>query len=317
MQEETIFLRQIKEGVSLVRTADGQTMIRKDVPRECYEVYRTLQQNRVPGIPQIFFLERQPDCLRVYEAYIAGPSLEDIYRNRRIATDEILKLMDSMCNVLSGIHALGLIHRDIKPEHIIQSPAGYYLVDFDAARIVCPGKSQDTQLLGTAGYASPEQFGFAQSDQRSDIYSLGKVLETIDEDHAFSRITHKALSLDPAQRYANARELQRDLHHHLFILPGFNNPTRTGRIGCIILILFCLTIALTVKDPGSFSSIFLEQIGVFMFVYLMAVAYCNRHLFERLPGGRSQSTQIGYAIVFYWFSVVLLVMLLEVFSSVF
>ena len=48
-----------------------------------------------------------------------------------------------------------------------------YLIDFDAAKTYNPNKTKDTVLMGTVDYAAPEQYGFLQSDQRTDIYSIG------------------------------------------------------------------------------------------------------------------------------------------------
>ena len=91
-----------------------------------------------------------------------------------------------------------------------------YLVDFDISRIEKDGLQRDTQLLGTKGYAAPEQFGFQQTDCRADIYSLGVMLHQMITGHfpgegatspEIARIVEKCISMEPAARYANASEL--------------------------------------------------------------------------------------------------------------
>ena len=50
------------------------------------------------------------------------------------------------------------------------------IVDFDISRIEKINQNKDTEVLGTVGFASPEHFGFSQTDQRADIYALGIML---------------------------------------------------------------------------------------------------------------------------------------------
>ena len=80
-----------------------------------------------------------------------------------------------ICKALGILHNSGIVHRDIKPENILVRGTEAVLIDFDAARLVKPEHRTDTQIMGTTGYAAPEQFGFSQTDARADIYSLGIV----------------------------------------------------------------------------------------------------------------------------------------------
>lgn len=91
-----------------------------------------------------------------------------------------------------------------------------YLIDFGIARFEKAGRSADTTLLGTHGYAAPEQFGFCQSDARADIYSLGVVLNQVvtgafpnaaRADGLLGEVIARCTNLDPQQRYSNVREL--------------------------------------------------------------------------------------------------------------
>ena len=107
------------------------------------------------------------------EEYVDGPSLgaADLPERR------FLQITRELCTVLAFLHGKGIIHRDIKPSNILLARDGHIrLIDFDAARMPRDNLEQDTKLLGTRGYASPEQYGFAQTDERSDIYSLGVTL---------------------------------------------------------------------------------------------------------------------------------------------
>lgn len=85
-----------------------------------------------------------------------------------------------LCQALAPLHRENIVHRDIKPENIVLgADSQVYLIDFGIARFEKAGRSADTTLLGTHGYAAPEQFGFCQSDARADIYSLGVVLNQV------------------------------------------------------------------------------------------------------------------------------------------
>ena len=73
-----------------------------------------------------------------------------------------------------------IIFRDLKPQNIMVDRTGQIkLIDFGIARSFQPGKAKDTTLLGTPGYAAPEQHGQSQTDVRSDIYTLGVTLHQL------------------------------------------------------------------------------------------------------------------------------------------
>lgn len=142
-----------------------------------------------------------------------------------------------LCSVLEFLHGKDIIHRDIKPSNISLANDGHIrLIDFDAARMPKEDLEQDTRLLGTRGYAPPEQYGFAQTDARADIYSLGVTLEQLLGDKAhkkrYKRIIGKCTNLNPDKRYQSARQVKR----------AFSSRERSvlfSVIGIILIALFC------------------------------------------------------------------------------
>ena len=95
---------------------------------------------------------------------------------------EVIKLGLGLANVLKTLHTSEppVIFRDLKPANIMITPDHlFFLIDFGIACTFMPGKTKDTTPLGSPGYAPPEQYGRAQTDQRSDIYSLGATLQTL------------------------------------------------------------------------------------------------------------------------------------------
>ena len=128
--------------------------------------------------------------------------------------------MLQLCRGLSVLHSLGAVHRDIKPENVILRGDEAVLIDFDASRIVKAEHDADTVILGTVGFAAPEQYGLSQSDERADIYSLGVLLNVMltgkhpSKELAsgkMGRIVRRCTMVNPKERYQNVHSLMRAL----------------------------------------------------------------------------------------------------------
>ena len=110
------------------------------------------------------------------EEYDNGKRLCDVLQ-KNIPVEVIVDYVRQICNGLKEVHNKNIVHRDLQPKNIIVDRHNHItIIDFDIARIRKEEADRDTEFLGTVGYASPEQFGFAQTDKRSDIYSLGVVI---------------------------------------------------------------------------------------------------------------------------------------------
>ena len=140
------------------------------------EVYRKLLSVSCPNLPKIMEAAEQDGMVAVLEEYIQGDSLAFLLAGACLTPAEARKITFQLCNALWVLHSLGAVHRDIKPENVIVRGSEAILIDFDASRIFKSGTNQDTQILGTTGYAAPEQYGITQTDERADIYSLGVLL---------------------------------------------------------------------------------------------------------------------------------------------
>ena len=111
--------------------------------------------------------------------YIEGQTLDEYAFLNDLSENEIKKICVKICDILGTLHHRKnpIIHRDIKPQNIIIRPdGGVALIDFDIAREYQSGSDTDTIFIGTVAYAPPEQYGFSQTDARTDIYSLGILL---------------------------------------------------------------------------------------------------------------------------------------------
>ena len=125
-----------------------------------------------------------------------------------------------LCRALWVLHSMGAVHRDVKPENVILRGADAVLIDFDAARLHKPEQEADTQILGTVGFAAPEQYGLSQSDQRTDIYSLGILMNVMLTGEHPSRalakghlgqVVERCTQVNPKKRYQNVLGLMQAL----------------------------------------------------------------------------------------------------------
>ena len=154
------------------------------------------------------------------EEYISGRTLREILDHGNVFPEaDAVEVTVQLCRILQDLHRAQppILHRDIKPSNIIRTSDGRIcLLDMNAARRMSPGKAQDTQLIGTVGYAAPEQYGFGTSSIQTDIYSTGVLLCELVTGHLpkdgiphgkIGRIVGKCTRIDPADRYKDMAEL--------------------------------------------------------------------------------------------------------------
>lgn len=184
------------------------------------EVYRKLVGISCPNLPQIMETAERDGMVAVLEEYIQGDSLAYLLEGALFSHAEARKITMQLCNALWVLHQLGAVHRDIKPENVMIRGSEAILIDFDASRIFKSDTNQDTQILGTTGYAAPEQYGIAQTDERADIYSLGVLLNIMltgkhpSKELAsgrLGRIVQKCTMVNPEKRYKSVLYLMEAL----------------------------------------------------------------------------------------------------------
>ncbi|MBQ3434092.1 MAG: serine/threonine protein kinase, partial [Selenomonadaceae bacterium] len=160
--------------------------------------------------------------------YINGETLEEIVqRDGPLSESNAVQILMQLCVIVNGLHSYypPIIHRDIKPSNMILQGERIRLIDFDAARLYKDGKEEDTHLLGTKGYAPPEQYGQGQTDPRSDIYSLGVTFKELLGTNCGGRlkdILDKCTAYYPDDRFQDVDELKDAL-----TLEDFDEPTLT------------------------------------------------------------------------------------------
>lgn len=180
------------------------------------EVYRRLLPVLCPHLPQIMEVAEQDGQTAVLEEYVQGDTLAELLTGAKLTEKEARQVTMQLCQALHVLHSMGAVHRDVKPENVILRGSDAVLIDFDAARIYKDESESDTQVLGTTGFAAPEQYGIFQSDERADIFSLGVLLNIMltgkhpSREMAagkMGRIVRKCTMTAPEQRYQSARAL--------------------------------------------------------------------------------------------------------------
>ena len=185
------------------------------------EIYRYLQKHPVANTPRIILVVEDSKILTVIEEYIQGDTLEELLEQQGTLTeDQVIHITVQLCTILSDFHGCtpAIVNRDIKPSNIKISPDGVVkLLDMNAAKWSNAEAAKDTMLLGTQGYAAPEQYGFGPSSVLSDIYSVGVLMNVMLTGELpnkkiaggqLSNLIQKCVELSPSGRYQSVEQLR-------------------------------------------------------------------------------------------------------------
>ncbi len=145
----------------------------------CGDVYRQLLHIDCPHLPNIIEVAEKDEQILVLEEYIHGDTMDFLLEAGTLSPAQARAIIPQLCNALRVLHCLGAVHRDIKPENVILQSDRAVLIDFDASRLFKPENRGDTIVLGTTGYAAPEQYGISQTSPQTDIYALGVLLNVM------------------------------------------------------------------------------------------------------------------------------------------
>ena len=206
-------------SVRLMYDRIGQQVLivkRRELNRR--QLYQLLKKIQCQFLPEIYRLVEFDGYLYIVEEQINGETLAQIveYKGFLIETSAA-KILLQICECLKELHLRKIVHRDLKPSNIMWTKDNQIkLIDLGISRIEKDFVESDTDVLGTKGYAPPEQFGFQQTDARSDIYSLGITMQQLlGEDYSgyLTKILKKCTEIDPANRYQSAMDLALDVQN--------------------------------------------------------------------------------------------------------
>lgn len=178
--------------------------------------YEELYNLNTENLPLIYDVIDCDDGQIVLEEFIEGLTVFEVMESGNYHYSGTRKVIRGVCHALNVLHQRDFVHRDVKPENIVISNDGrVVLIDFNATRKFSSAK-KDTVVMGTVGYASPEQLGVAQSDARTDVYAVGVLLNVMitgkhpSEELAkgkAGRIVRKCTSVNPDERYQTVEKL--------------------------------------------------------------------------------------------------------------
>ena len=308
-------------------------------------MYRDLQEHPISGIPRIIDSWEDNGSLIIIEEFISGLTLQDKidFASTKpcdfeakttcdiLTIEQIGHYMINLCEILERLHSHNppLVHRDLKPSNIIiTSCDNVVLLDFNAARFYTgiDGRESDTKLLGTKGYAAPEQYGFGESSPQTDIFSVGKIIqECVNaltsqnsgsensslKENVFSDVIQRCTQMDPSRRYPSARALKEALLNCLgkssrsdiqgpvinpYLPPGFRtlNPWKMIIASVVYIFIFQISLTLTIQNSSG-TELWIERFLV-LFLALMNVAigsnYLNIQQFLPFHDSRSRGMQV-------------------------
>lgn len=220
-----------EDGITELVTIDGAgPFVRKKIRQELARrnVWSALTECGSPRLPRVEATYELPEHFVVVYDFVPGRTLSKVIETDGPLTPEsTASLGIELCEAAEELHRHGIVHRDISPNNIVAAADGAHLIDLGIARMRVEGASKDTTSLGTWGFASPEQYGFAQTDARSDVYSIGRVLgfaltgirpddEAYEQalksilEHAPAKLAHaitRACSFEPSARFQSATEM--------------------------------------------------------------------------------------------------------------
>lgn len=223
----------LKDGerkVYLVRDQKGRPAVLKIQPAgradSLGQEYELLRQLHHPQIPRpLTYLESDGQEYLARE-YVEGVSLyERVAEQGPLSPAQARAATLSLCRILQYLHSQTppVICRDVKPQNVIlDASGGCHLIDLGAARRYRPEQKGDTVFLGTEVTAPPEQFGYQQTDQRSDVYGLGMLLRFLlsgsfeplpglPGQGALARIARRCTAFDPKDRYPSVQAVGKAL----------------------------------------------------------------------------------------------------------
>lgn len=242
-------------------------MILKILPRQNLPVLKDIMKIKHPNLMEIYdVMDDGINCNCLCE-FVFGNNLDKIVYTKMGVDPKIAeKWMVQLCNGVETLHQKNIIHRDITPNNVmIDYEGNIKVIDFNISRERKQSASRDTTVMGTAGYASPEQFGFTQTGFGADIYAMGVLLNFMVTGKMpneklcsgkYASIVKKATQIKEEDRYSNVYQMELALQGNgneklsfadkfLLNLPGFRSNKTSHKVIAIIgyvlyfILLYC------------------------------------------------------------------------------
>lgn len=329
----TIATLNSEHSVDLVQNIySSKIYVRKTLTEYSRPVFDYLLNHPIPNMPGIIELVETDGTLTVIEEYIHGDTLQyRIENSGPLREADAARIALQICSTLQALHQADppIIHRDIKPGNIIITPDGVAkLLDMNAAKQITGNRSCDTRVLGTVGYAAPEQYGFQQSSVQTDIYAMGVLLNVMvtgdfpahrRADGRLAAVIQRCIELSPKDRFPTVADLAHALRSFAvceptgpveaepvvrypwqrFLPPGFRS-LRPGSVLTSLLLYafgFAVIASMTVQNPTP-RALLVNRVG--MSLLLLALIFFNGNylgIHETIPGMKHPNPWLRYLIM--------------------
>lgn len=199
-------------------TVKRELFVKKTVDKDTYKIYKAIEDIEIKFMPKIVETIKADEEYIIIEEFIKGDTIDALInkdgkiKKNVFSEEKAISYTIDIGEALKEVHGRNIVHRDISPNNvIIDENDRAILLDFDNSRIYKENKSRDTVLMGTTGFAAPEQRGYIATDARGDIYSLGNLLNymltgNVVQNEIYKKtglynVISKAVKFDPEDRY--------------------------------------------------------------------------------------------------------------------
>ncbi len=179
-------------------------------------------------------------------AYSPGGSLADRLAGRPLPVTESLRVARQLAEALSAAHAVGIVHRDVKPANVLFTAAGdVQLTDFGIAKLLDHDSTQSGTLLGTPAYLAPEQLRGGAVDHRADLWALGVTLYQMlagrrpFDGTSYAAVLHAVVAVEPDSlgRAASVPAALEALVHHLLRKDPESRPQTAAEVARVLALI--------------------------------------------------------------------------------
>ncbi|MBE5964701.1 MAG: serine/threonine protein kinase [Lachnospira sp.] len=214
---EKVLSRKLDYSIVLAKNkSSGKYVVVREYLGNC-DVYKILKGIEHDNLPLVYEAVTDGEYSFVIEEYIEGITIGEVLETGTYTTEGVEKVVKNLVNALKILHKNNIVHRDIKPENIMINKDGdVKLIDFNISRIFNEMYDRDTTILGTNGFAAPEQYGIAETDPRTDIYAVGILINVmLTGEHPakklctgkWKNVVNRCTRINPDDRYQNIEDI--------------------------------------------------------------------------------------------------------------
>ena len=280
--KEKIYKEVYEFGVNtlVVDLISNTTYIKKELDTYNISAFEYIHKHPHKNICSIIDYWENNNKLIVIEEYIQGKTLDVFIKEDKPDYNQIKNIYLQILDGVIHLHSANprIIHRDIKSSNImIDGEGNAKLIDFESAKPYQPGQERDTILIGTPGSAAPEQYGFSQSDERTDIYALGILARELFPNQAeIKPIIKKAIQMDPNNRFTSVVDMKHRIMRPfafsvLSNIPGIRHDNFIIKIISLIIYLFLIYSSFTSFFSGATTPFKLWTNRICFLLYFLSV----------------------------------------------